>query len=224
MNKSALYDNFFLMTPRTFFVCSIDPGIRNFAYVICRVDVDMMMVTAGANPLTLAFDAMEVVSVTKADLCPGGVRDHAGMVRACRSLNRVLDNDRFFPRVSFVVIEAQRGSNMACMKMAQHAMSFATLRIPTACIYSMAPRVKLDIFGGPIGMSARQRKRFSVESVLRCMESRPPEAFSLLRECLSRVTKMDDVADAVLQLAAFLRLLCTKPNLYRAQAITLSPS
>ena len=184
-----------------FYVCSVDPGVRNFAYVIGRVDADAL----GPAPTPASvFDALEVVSVAKVDL--QRARDHGSLVRACRALVRVLDADPFFARVSFVVIEAQRGANPACVKIAQHVLSFTLARVPDAGVHSMAPRAKLGAFGGPIGGTASARKRFSVQTLEAYLAARPHGAFAPLRACLAAASKKDDVADAVLQLCTFLLL------------------
>ena len=177
-------------------VCSVDIGIKNYAYSI--IDIDQ---TGCGDP----FERMCVVSADKLCLTDRPIKDQAALLRACRVLTTHFDENRVLQGVNAVLIESQLPGNPVCMKIGMHTASYFMLRHPNAKIHYVSPKIRLRVMGDvpPGHTSGSSWKRLSVERVHSAI-LQYPDQYRCLAATLELHTKQDDICDSVVQCAAWL--------------------
>ena len=169
-------------------VLSVDPGFRNFAYCIVKVD-------AGEENV---FERMQVMSCMLANV--GNARGQTGLLQCCSSISQLFENDIHFQDVSTVLIETQMASNAPCMKIAQHVASHCMLKLSGCKIHFVSAKIKLRVLSAAADYT--ERKALSVK---RCAEAigAHKNNFQVLADALASNLKHDDLCDCVVQCAGF---------------------
>ena len=178
-------------------VCSVDIGIKNYAYSIIVCDQ-----TECSNP----FGSMCVVTADKLCLTEKRIKDQAALLRACRVLTTHFDENMVLQGVDAVLIESQLPGNPVCMKLGMHTASYFMIRHPNAKIHYVSPKIRLRVMGDvpPGHTSGPSWKRLSVERVHSAI-LQYPEQYRMLAATLElHREKQDDLCDSICQCAAWL--------------------
>ena len=185
-------------------VASIDIGKKNFAFVVEEFDE-----TDAASG--------KVIEAVRVELDGGKetVRSHSITIDTVRSLTSVLDSHSCILETCTVfLIEQHMSRNTFAVKLAQHCVSYFSIRYPPI---PGAPReivvfpayYKTKTLGAPkvenkrgrmVAMSKPQRKKWSVQ---RAKAEAERKEDAVLLDALSNNKKKDDIADCFNQLQAF---------------------
>lgn len=122
-----------------------------------------------------------------------------------QTLTAFLDKyDKFYDECHFVIIERQLPQNYKATRIAQHSISYFSLRLHNKpllpAIIEVDPKLKGKILGAPKGISDKQLKTWSVEHSRHLLSIRKDE-FSL-RVMDHFKNKQDDLGDTVNQIEA----------------------
>lgn len=167
-------------------VGSFDMGIHNFAFCIERYD----------DPSSLG----EFILLENIDICFGKKRPTVEyIIEQCTNTL-----DKFFLEFSdcdYILIENQMTKNRKAQLLQHHCYSyfFIKLRNSKTKIINFSSRKKTNMLDAPKGMDARERKKWSANTVLQMFNDRVGEKYDIFRE----MKKKDDIADCVLQIQAF---------------------
>ena len=170
-------------------VLSVDPGFRNFAYCIVKVD---------SNSDIDIFERMQVMSCKLANV--GNARGQSGLLQCCLQISKLFDDDINFSQISTVLIETQMATNAPCIKIAQHVASHCMLKLPACKIHFVSAKIKLRVLAAAADYP--ERKSMSVK---RCADAigAHKNNFQVLADALESKLKRDDMCDCVVQCAAF---------------------
>ncbi len=125
------------------------------------------------------------------------------------AMNILLAHKDLIMNTHIVLIERQLAKNYKAVRISQHLISCLIMLMSTSVlnplIYELDPKVKSRILAPGIKMDARQVKKWAIERAYRLLKSRGDENHKRLEN--KKVKKKDDLADTVIQIEAFCRLM-----------------
>jgi hypothetical protein len=157
-------------------IASFDIGEKNFAYAIGTIDSVAKLVH---------------VNVMQ--------RKRQTIVESCDAISKVL-RDEDFSNCDLVVIEQQMRANVRAQRLSQHVWTWFKLMIPRLNPTFVKASLKTLHFLGSNSLTAKSRKRWSVDKMTELLTERCDETNL---EYYNSLSKKDDVADAYLQLIAY---------------------
>ena len=171
-------------------VVSIDPARKNYA----------MRIERRYNNGWITPIVFDKVSIEAIDIL-GGVTVH----NTYQVLTSFLDKYReFYDDCHFIVVERQLPQNYRATRIAQHTISYFSLRLHDKpllpSIVEIDPKLKGKVLGAPKGINDKQLKTWAIEVARRLLTLRRDD-FSL-QVLDSFRNKQDDLSDTVCQVEA----------------------
>jgi hypothetical protein len=171
-------------------VVSIDPARKNYA-----MRIERRYHNGWITPIV--FDKVSIESIEETN----------GVViyNTYEVLTAFLDKyQQFYDDCHFIIIERQLPQNYRATRIAQHTISYFSLRLHNKSLLSsiveVDPKLKGKILGAPKGINDKQLKAWAVEKA-RCLLTIRLDEFSLkVLDCFKN--KQDDLSDTVCQIEA----------------------
>lgn len=170
-------------------VVSIDPGRKNYAFRIER-----RYFNGWITPIV--FD--------KVDLPASTIEGETTTTPTYQALTTFLNRfQSFYPDCHYIIIERQLPQNYKTTRLAQHTISYFSLRLEDApllpAIVEVSPSLKGKVLGAPRGLPNKELKKWAVDVARALLQTRRDD-FSI--GVLNGVTKKDDLSDTVCQAEA----------------------
>jgi len=183
-------------------VLSIDPARKNYA-----MRIERRYHNGWITPIV--FDKFSIESIEEI----GGITIYSTYQVLTSFLEKYQE---FYDDCHFIVIERQLPQNYRATRIAQHTISYFSIRLHNkpllASIIEVDPKLKGKILGAPKGINDKQLKSWAVEEGRKLLTTRMDQ-FSI--EVLDHFrNKQDDLCDTVCQIEALFicwGLLPTKP-------------
>jgi hypothetical protein len=170
---------------------SIDPGRKNYAFRIER-----RYYNGWITPVAFA----------KADLPVSTVEGDTTTTTTYQSITEFLNRyQQFYHDCHYIIIERQLPQNYKATRIAQHTISYFSLRLENApllpAIVEVSPHLKGKVLGAPRGLPNKALKEWAVGVAHTLLQTRRDD-FSL--GIINANTKQDDLSDTVCQAEALL--------------------
>lgn len=168
---------------------SIDPGRKNYAFRIER-----RYHNGWITPVAFA----------KGDMPISTVEGDTTTTTIYQALTAFLNQyQQFYQDCHYIIIERQLPQNYKATRIAQHTISYFSLRLENApllpAIIEVSPQLKGKILGAPRGLPNKELKKWAVDTAHALLRTRKDD-FSL--RVLTGVSKKDDLSDTVCQAEA----------------------
>lgn len=195
-------------------VISIDPSIENFGFRIERryLNIDDPTVTGKID--TLVYERITFESktnkTTKTGRVIGGIVDNSNYYYQLYDyITRYLDQySNYFPTTHFIIMEEQLPQQYKCVRVSQHVISYFLLRKDrfTLCPHfiELNSDIKYSALGCPKGLNTDFKKKWG-QNVAYELSNRRKDTVAL--DILDSNTKLDDLADTLIQIEAWFKLL-----------------
>ena len=171
-------------------VVSIDPARKNYA-----LRIERRYHNGWITPVV--FDKVSIESIQE-----------EGTTLICHTYQVLTDflnkYEQFYDECHFIIIERQLPQNYKATRIAQHSISYFSIRLHNkpllASIVEIDPRLKGKVLGAPKGINDKQLKSWAIEEARKLLTIRGDE-FSLSILDFFR-NKQDDLSDTVCQIEA----------------------
>jgi hypothetical protein len=175
-------------------ICSFDIGEKNFAYCI-----------ALSQSQTVVVDSVHHHDIV--------YKKHQTVPESCVKISQILEEDPQVQQCDVVLIEQQTHANLRAVQLAQHVWSWFYAKFGKKPIF-IAPRLKFTHFAESRKLNYYQRKKWSIQKILQILTTNDPsdpEETKIITGTdvithIQTLKKKDDVADAILQLFAWLKV------------------
>ena len=186
------------------YIASIDPGKKNFAFSVEKVDISKCKNLKNIEDL---YSVSETILMENIDLTKKIDTTKYLDTKIFVELTRVLDNyKKYWDMCSIILIEAQMSfrnrMNTMALKIAQHCFSYFTFLYATfKQIYEYPSYHKTQVLNAPKKMDKPARKKWAVETATRILETRKSSG---ILEILNSRRKKDDMCDCFLMNLTFI--------------------
>lgn len=207
-------------------ICSIDPGKCNFAFIIEEFDIDKLKKIKNIPKLKRflkdkptkeylslldeMFLSGKTILLENLNITQGTTKEKYIDTKIFNNLNDALDKYLpYFDQCSHILIEMQmsfgkKKNNTMALKVAQHAFSYFTIFYRNFKeILEFPAYHKTKILGAEKGLDKSQRKKWAIQKA---------EEIWLLRDDFKTISKVggkkkkDDMSDVLVQCCAFVYL------------------
>lgn len=183
---------------------SIDPAPKNFALRIERRTIDDVVTT-------IYMDRMDFSNYGDASESTGTTTVDPKMLRAI--LEYIDSLEPWIRQAQVIAIERQMSVNYKATKIFQHLITYFMIKIPTydgrCLLIDISPKLKGKMLGAPSGLNYNGLKAWGVKKAIEIMEQRGDEwSLSKIKKQKGKtVTKADDLADTIIQMEAWFKLV-----------------
>jgi hypothetical protein len=207
-------------------ICSIDPGKVNFAFIIEEVNLEQIKNIKnipkksrfnkdGASQeyneiLNKMYTSSKTILVECISIAKDASKEKYIDPKIFINLTDALDKyQKYFDQCSYIILEQQmsfgkRKNNTLCLKIAQHAFSYFTIFYRDfKTILDFPAYHKTKILGAPEKMDKPQRKKWAIEKAQEIWIDR--NDFNTASKVQS-AKKRDDLSDVLVQCMAFVYL------------------
>lgn len=168
------------VSDKNIMILSIDVGEKNFAYCI------------GDKENIYAWKKFNVIK-----------RQNQTIVESCIEITNIFSEEKLIKLCDIVLIEQQMRCNIRAQRIGQHIWTWFSTKYPGKVVTFFPSYMKTQYFIGRNNFSAKTRKVWSVEKVREILVKRDDRRSLTIFE--NTHGKKDDLADAFLQLLAYVK-------------------